>query len=597
MTVPMNDDSIENPRIGELPFPKDWIETQPWKLEEILAGMPVEEQARCVMALDGREKQDFIQLSPRAVEVVRALPAEEVYQTVKDIGESDALPILALVSQEQLQYMLDLEWWQGDKFQPQKAVQWLTHLEGCGEPQALKWFQSEEPDKKVTLLQALIRVYKRDELTDSYENTEQLVHFSPDGVYDIYFLIEEPDVLRNLLLLLHAEDPDLFYSLMEAVIWYPRTPTLENAYRWRLTRTAEKGIPEFTEALKVYHQLDPQTLRESAPLKKELPEEMESGLPPQYVLAEVESTSFLGRCLPRLAGSRTLRQMGWELANLANKVLVADRADPANREQRRRAVRKVVGYIDIGLESGASSDPAKGKALLEKTWLQFLFQAGHHTVMHLKWNAEAFIKEHGKHLEFILTPGDKDQLAALVVRFPQVGEFAGAGEPLIFRDFQSLDDIRRQEAFLARWKFYVRFSKLFLDLSETAMQAYLDRCAVPENHDDSDMITWVTTALARYVLFQEVGCEPLSEPAARSFLETIFVLPIKAGEERVVDEDLIESFHRRILQSAMAWTESDREFLKGLLAECAQNLAEQFGGLNFKGPIEWKHTHGLCIQP
>ncbi len=588
-------DSIENPAAAALPFPEDWIETQPWKVEEILAGLPVADQARCVMALRGKQKRDFLQLSPHAGEVVRALPVEELYQSLKDIGESDALAIIAQASQEQLQFVFDLEWWQGDKFQPQKALEWLTLLDQCGEPQALRWFQSEESDKKVTLLQALIKVYKRDEMTDSYENTEQLAHFTPDGVYDIYFLVEEHGVLKKLLLLLHAEDPPLFFSLMEAVIWYPRTPTLENAYRWRLTRTAEHGIPEYTEAIKVYHFLDPQTLRDNVAPKKETLPEREESLPPQYVLTEVSPSSFLATCLSGLSGSEGLHAMGWELAALANKVLVADRADPTDREQRRRAVRKVLGYIDIGLESGASSDPDKGKALLRNTWLQFLFQAGHHTVMHLKWNAEAFLKEHGKHLDYLLTPGDKDQLAALVVRFPQVGEYAGAGAPLDYRDFERLADIHRQEAFLNRWKFYLRFSKFFLDLSERKMNAYLEECDVPENRDGVDLLTWVTTALARFVLFQEIGCKPLPEPAARSFLEMIFVLPIRADEGRVCDEDLIETFHRKILETGMAWTDSDREYVQGLLAECTRNLNEQFGSLNFKGPIEWKYTHGLCV--
>ena len=590
------DKSIENPQAASLPFPRDWLDTQPWKVEEILAAMRVEDQARCVMELAGREKQDFLLLSNRAVEVTRALPVEEVYQMIKDIGESDALPLLAMVSQDQLQFVFDLEWWQGDKFLPERALQWLTLLDQCDEPQVLKWFDTEEFEKKVMMLQAMIRVYKRDEMTDSYENTENLVHYTPDGVFDIYFLIGEHAVLKKLLMLLHANDPPLFNSLMEAVIWYPRTPTLENAYRWRLTRTAERGIPEFTEAVKVYHFLDPQTLRDNAALKKEFPPEREGGLPPRYVLSQVPPASFLQQSLSLQADSSRVHQMSWELAALANKVLVADRADPTDREDRSRAVRKCLGYIDIGLQSGAASDPQKGKALLEKTWLQFLFQAGHHTVMNLKWKAEKLLKEHGRHLEYLLTPGDKDQLAALVGHFPQVGEFAGAGEPLSFRDFKSLEDIHRQGAFLERWNFYVRFSRSALDLSEIKMNAFLEEADLPENRDSADLLTWVSTALARFILFKQVSCQPLPDAAARSFLEMIFILPIHADEGRVCDQDLIDSFGRKILETGLAWTESDREFARGLLTECAQNLADQFGRLNFKGPIEWKYTHGLCIK-
>ena len=35
-----------------LPFPADWVKTQPRKVEDILSGLSVEEQVRCVLGLD-----------------------------------------------------------------------------------------------------------------------------------------------------------------------------------------------------------------------------------------------------------------------------------------------------------------------------------------------------------------------------------------------------------------------------------------------------------------------------------------------------------------------------------------------------------------
>ncbi|NIQ02445.1 MAG: hypothetical protein GWM98_20405, partial [Nitrospinaceae bacterium] len=88
--------------------------------------------------------------------------------------------------------------------------------------------------------------------------------------------------------------------------------------------------------------------------------------------------------------------------------------------------RKVVGYVNLGLELAADGTPEGGTRLLERTWLQFLFQAGYQGVMELKWKAERLLSEHGPFLDGLLTPGDKEQMSGLVGRFPQVGVY---GEP------------------------------------------------------------------------------------------------------------------------------------------------------------------------
>ena len=104
-----------------LPFPADWVKTQPRKVEDILSGLSVEEQVRCVLGLDPQLQQNLLMLSEKAVEVTQALPAEEVYNLIKEVGREDSLLVLSMASPDQLQYFFDVEWWQGDRFQPQQA--------------------------------------------------------------------------------------------------------------------------------------------------------------------------------------------------------------------------------------------------------------------------------------------------------------------------------------------------------------------------------------------------------------------------------------------------------------------------------------------
>ena len=92
-----------------------------------------------------------------------------------------------------------------------------------------------------------------------------------------------------------------------------------------------------------------------------------------------------------------------------------------------------------------------------------------------------------------------------------------------------------------------------------------------------------------------MSCEPLTPGAAKSFLDVIFLASIFQDEEKMVDEDKLISFEEALLDTPMAWTESDRELLRELLMQCVVNLEGQFGGLDFSRSIQWKYTQGLLI--
>ena len=95
---------------GDLkPFPVEWISEHPDKVEDALAKLSVEDQIRYAMQLRGSRMQDFINLSPSSQEIVRGLPPEELYQMIKETGIGESLPVLAIMSQGQLQYSFDLE--------------------------------------------------------------------------------------------------------------------------------------------------------------------------------------------------------------------------------------------------------------------------------------------------------------------------------------------------------------------------------------------------------------------------------------------------------------------------------------------------------
>ncbi len=573
---------------GDLPFPLDWVKTQPRKVEDILSGLSVEEQARCVLGLDPHLQQKLLMLSEKAVEVTQSLPVEEVYNLITELGKEDSLLVISMFSPDQLQYVFDVEWWQGDKFQPKRALDWIVLLDQCQDPETLEWFLGEDFDQKVMLLQAFFKIFKKDEMTDSYEGVEGLEHFTPDGVYDIFFKVENSKEVRKLLLLLHEKDQKLFYSLLEAVIWYPVTLTVEQAYNWRVNRTAERGIPEFQDAVGIYSRLDPETLKLKLPSLEELPSSPLK-LSPRYPLAQLDETLFFTQCLVIMENESRLETLRWELVCLANKVIVADRLELSSKDVRQRALEKTLGYINIGLELGAEGDPKKGAALLDQVWMQSFFQVGYEQLRQVQSLASSFINENGSYLEYFISAEDKERLGALVFRFPQVAE--KNQDSFNWRDMKSMKDVKAVNDFLARWKFSSRFARQGLGLSESVFSSL--HGDGPEPRESSNLLTLVTTALAQYVLFGRLSCEPITDASAKSFLEMIFLPSIFQEEAKLCNEDLFAAFEQELLKAPMAWTDMDKKSLQDLLQECAKNLETQFGSLDLTRPIDWKFTDGL----
>ncbi|QPJ61814.1 MAG: hypothetical protein G3M70_07945 [Candidatus Nitronauta litoralis] len=595
-----------------LPFPREWLLSDPQKAEKALNELSIEDQARCFMMYSGKDRQNLLLLSHNPYGLMQVLPDEEIYYTVKEIGPEDAYPMLSVLSTAQVQFFFDMEWWGGDKFLPERAWQWFELMDHGNDNHLLEWFKSEEFEQKIMFLQAFVKVFKRDEATDQYEGVGEKPPWTPDGVYDLFFIKEDTSGLfKRIFIQLYNEDAEIFRALMEGIIWYPITPTVEKAYQWRLSRTADRGLPDFEEAFTVYSKLNVGSLNENPPAPEDF--EAEPGrqtLAPTFPLFEADPASFFGQCLSQMKDVNRFDAICWELVMLANKVIVADRLDLGSVEARRSTLKKVLGYINIGLELGAGGDIGRGEKLLSRTWMQSLFQVGYAGVMQLKWDVEALLKDHGPLVKQVAGPVIEEHLAAMIDRFPRIGVHRVAPEEealldeemesevpeIHWRDLESVEDLQRLQFLHSRVQFRARFVNMVLGLSIKDIEALSAKSRYPTALVDLDVICLTLTALAHYAMFGQVVCEPLSEEAANSFLQVIFLPSPIPGDERALNADILEPFRNRLEEMPLAWTDDDREELGRLMKEVEETLYQQFGGLPAGQSVEWHFTRGLCIQ-
>lgn len=399
-----------------------------------LAGLPVK---KCVAEILG---------DPKAREIVQAMAEEELYITFKETGEQEGLPLLELASPEQRQYVFDLDCWQKDEFNRERALDWIALLQEAGPASLKTWLRENDPELICLLLKKWVRVHTWDRQRDP----EEPPFFSLDQVYYLEF-IEAPRerALKRLLTTLAEEDLAFYHQILENVAWHTDADFEDHLLHFRTARLAEKGFPRLEEALAVYTPLTPEqfkTMEAAGRIVTPTPLE-DPRLAPEYGLVRQPEGTLFREAMVGVRELRELERIKRELAALANRVLVADGQTPDDMAALQDALTKVGGYISIGLERLVAWDVPRAGELVARTPLTSLFQVGFHGVLEVQRQAErrvmTWLRECGFSPNFLGEPWNA-QLQGLLRKRPKRHRGGRAGEPL-YEEFANLGQLRELE--------------------------------------------------------------------------------------------------------------------------------------------------------
>jgi len=335
--------------------------------------------------------------SPRAGELIRSIPEEDLYLLVKEVGPEDSLPMLRYASEEQWQYILDLELWHRDRLLPQKTGQWLKLLLQCGWDCVHRWLKSVDPDLLILLMKKEIRVYIREdeEVPIPPEGTGPL--WTQDEVYYIAFKNpEHRETIQGILRILAEEEWPLYRSLLEHVYWEVDAEVEEQAYRFRTARLEDHGFLSFEEALAVYRYRsaeEVERIRDALPDREaqRIPEDL---TPPYLPLLLALGDDPVGRALEAIQDPEIVQRIKMELAALGNQVLVADGVEMEGKETLLEVLGKIKAYLTIGIQRLGVSRIEEAASLLSNTPLMTLFQAGFSAFLERAWRARRIWREH-----------------------------------------------------------------------------------------------------------------------------------------------------------------------------------------------------------
>ena len=337
-------------------------------------------------------RADALLEAPDLGAAVRALPGDELYYVLHEIGLNDGADILARATSEQLAVVLDFGIWNRDQIDDGALGQWLEAIAAAPIERIGRWVTGLDTELIGLIIRRGARIY---DLTQegAPEEPEGTFFPTPDGFFVLDVLGERaeeegPDpgrALAQIIDALYRTDKDAARRLLVGARAEMDAELGETAYRWRQARMADLGFADYHEALEVYRELDPASVRigESPARARPVLDQTSAGDPaalrmPTTLaerLSDAEGSPF-ARAAQRLTAGDEVDDLRFALVTLTNRALAADRVSPGDDEAVATVLDRLVATLDLAIERLAQGDDDRGAAALRTIPLARLFRLG-----------------------------------------------------------------------------------------------------------------------------------------------------------------------------------------------------------------------------
>lgn len=398
-----------------------------------------------LVAVQGKKALELVLESPTPVTLVQSLAEEDLFWLVQELGPEDALPILSLASNDQWQYLLDLELWTKDHLEIDSVNQWLSILLAADAERFLIWGLSEHIDLiELHLAKHIdVRIKEEDESPSDFEEG----YFTVDGVFYVRIRHEEYEqAIRDLLNSLKDYDLDRYRQVLLELAGIIPAEVEENMYRRRNVRLAEKGFLPFEEAIGIYQYLDQESLLDKESQSHEVIQQHPVHYPvPVSTSLLIQEHDLFHTSLQQINDVSFMENLQREFASMCNQIISADSLVVRDKEQLADVVRKACGYLSIGLDKVTGGDLRQAAHLLQKVSLARVFRVGYGTALEMKWKADKWVKASwfGKQsLDLDFWGNDWGGMLRGVLKKRPVF-YTGLSGDESYREFKTLEDIGR----------------------------------------------------------------------------------------------------------------------------------------------------------
>jgi len=566
------------------------------EVEKALSPLKFHELYEVVLNAPWEVKSKLIINSPYPEGLVRNLPPQELFLTLKASSLDVAVELLSYAKGTQIQFMFDIDAWFKDRIKAERVASWIILLFEAGEDKVLEWLRIADWDFLIAIFQKFVKVYKKPDDMELIEAMDFLPPYTLDDFYFVEFKNESLEFyFRRMLEIIRSEMPETYFALMESIIWEIPAEVEERAYRWRNGRLADEGIPEYFEALDVYTPTHPKSLRKIDPKYLALEGEVQPSI--NIIVYEKPEELFIFKVLELIKDSNQINRLKKELAWLANKVIITDNVVIDEIEQVQKSLEKIWSSLNMGLEYLSSENLEVGKRFLEEHFLEDIFRVAQTVLRELRKYALRMVKSKDfdpSILKYLDQPYQGYLQGILVNKLNQIKLFqpdkiGTSEEYTIFRKIKEVNTVRR----------YIEEIGYMAPIIEKIFGSplvWINEVNQPGRNFDVKFLSWSTlilTALANWVYKKEFVFKALPESAWKEVMKGLLE---KREDKCFMKEEIKEALFNNFESFSKAEWYYEPELLHSFLNFVINKFENEFRYAEPDEPPEPKYQTLILID-
>lgn len=519
--------------------------------------------------------------------IVQNMAKTDLCWLVKKIGEEDAVPILKMATNDQWQYLLDMELWQKDRLDLNQTTLWLDRLQQADQDRLVAWLYDEGQWITYHYLLHEVQVMVRD-TEDVFEPPKGV--FTEDDLLYVRILDEEHRVvIEGLLHHMARVDYERYYALLTSLEGIIPAEHEQEMLRRRNVRLAEEGFLPFEEALSAYAHLSLDALAGGSDQSDfhRLVETAYPSMVPMSPLNQVPEQSLFLQVTREIEESGFKDRIRIEFAGLCNQLASATGEAVDSVETLVMICRTAAGYVNIALEKVSGGDLSKALETLRKNSVLSVFRAGFGSALELCWKArrwmpKSWFAKSGLELSFW---GEAwgGCLSGLIEKRPRL--FLDDGSETPYKDFESRSEIDASQKTLERIETVDRFFEKLNGLYP--LNAEDRKAPIFEFHN------LLFNLWARHELQLAPGFDSLSIEEVRDFFQLI------RGDKRkppYAMPGFRDKFVKDLMTYAREWADEDKQSLAEILGLLWEKFTEEYAWVA-KADLDGRYMRFVLTSP
>ena len=325
----------------------------------------------------------------------------------------------------------------------------------------------------------------------------------------------------------------------------------------------------------------------------DLPLPEASFYPPSHLESGGEG-SFLYAALNRGMEEGQITRIKWELAHLANQILVADGAEVNETAPIYQSVQKAFQFLDLGLQHLSRDDLGRAGEVLSRIALLRVFQTGYSLGLDLKYRAEAIIRRGPwyrdiRQREEVLDSPFKETIQGLFFKRPLYYDRPGGGNYRPFRDRRELEETG------ATLNNLDELGRLISNRLGVAPGEISGLATLPLYQPDPSLSAVCLTVLANRLLSGQTVLLPLTVEDWERLVRLLFE-PSPEGGFTGVGPRMYEVGYRLFTDNQPELSPTEEEALRWWLDVLINKVEAELGGIGAGGKVDPRFISGFIIR-